>query len=521
MRLSPTHWASWLQFGVFLGVACTNPTSTTTEGADTTTGNMDCSVGSVGCQCTPGGTCDGNLVCASKICVPLDDTSTGVTETNTDTDQPTAGTDTSVGECGAGERPAQRGLRARRALLQHAGRLCAVLRHRQLRGDRSGHAGLRRDQRPAALPAPRATRSGCTGATPVCDPETQTCHACTQHEECTSGACDIATGACFPAGTRCQVDGAGDCDDAGSGSEAEPLCTISEALTRIAVEPQAVLVRPAVYDEPLAVPAMSVVAIVRVGDGAVEITGSADATLGLGSQARVYLDGLEIRDNELGSGVACDAGELWIDRSRIRQHHVSGVSAVDCDVRVRASVLYKNLGEGVFASGGSVKLENSFITENGDKANADNPRGGVALAGGAAATLVYVTLVGNNAYTGGGLSVECEPDAGAEVGQPAQLDRLQRRRLQHLQLRGRRGRVALGVLGCDRRAQRRQPRGGDGRGADARDRRHGDPGCLPADAGHQARRRGDVRRGRPRRRLRGRPAADRRTQLPRGGSAPP
>ena len=414
MRLQPAHWALWLGFGVFLGVACTDPTSTTTEGPDTTTGNMDCLVGSVGCQCTPGGTCDGDLVCASKICVPIDDTSTGVTETNTDTEQPTAGTDTSAGECepangqpNAACGPEEPYCSTLGACVPCSGiASCAAVDPATPACDET--SGL-------CVACTESDASGCTGATPVCDPETQTCHACTRHDECTSGACDITTGACFPADSALWVDGAGDCDDAGSGSEAEPLCTISEALARVAVDPQAVLVRPAVYDEPLAVPATSVVAIVRAGEGAVEITGSADATLGLGSQARVYLDGLEIRDNELGSGVTCDAGELWIDRTSIRQHHVSGVSAVECDVRVRASVLHKNLGEGVFASGGSVKLENSFITENGDKANADNPRGGVALAGGAAATLVYVTLVGNNAYTGGGLSVECEPDAGVEA----------------------------------------------------------------------------------------------------------
>ncbi|WP_096334060.1 hypothetical protein [Nannocystis exedens] len=406
--------ALWLGFGVSLGVACTGPTATTTEGDDTTTGDTECLVGSVGCQCTPGGTCDGNLVCASKICVPLDDTSTGVTTTDTDTGQPTAGTDTSAGECEpANGQP--------NAVCGSDEPYCSTL------GECVPCSGIASCAAvDPATPACDAVSglcvacteddtSGCTGTTPVCHPETQTCHACTSHDECSGAACDIATGACFPADGALWVDGAGDCDDAASGSEAEPLCTIAEALSRVvAADPQAILVRPAVYDGALVVPESSVVAIVRAGAGAVEILGNGDATLGLGNQARVYLDGLELRGNDVGSGVVCDGGELWIDRSLIRQHHVSGVSAVGCDVQVRASALNKNLGEGLFVSGGAVRLENTFITENGDKANADNPRGGLALAGGATATLVYVTLVGNNAYTGGGLSVECEPDPGVE-----------------------------------------------------------------------------------------------------------
>ncbi|WAS98385.1 hypothetical protein [Nannocystis punicea] len=414
MRLSPAHFASWLGFGVLLGVACTNPTATTTEGSGTTTEDPECPIGSVGCACTPGGTCDGNLVCASKLCVPLDETSTGVTETVTETGLPTTATDTSAGECAPANGRPNEACGSEEPYCSTQGECvpcsgiasCAAVDPATPACDAVG--GL-------CVACTESDASGCTGATPVCDPVQQTCHACTQHDECTGSACDLATGACFPAGDALWVDGAGACEDGGSGSEAEPLCTIGEALTRVeAGAPRAILVRAAVYDEALAVPDSSVVAILRAGAGDVEITGTGEATLAIGGGARVYLDGLELRGNDVGNGVACDAGELWIDRSLIRQHHISGVSAVGCDVRVRASTLNKNLGEGLFASGGSVRLENSFITENGDKANADNPRGGLALAGGAAATLVYVTLVGNNAYTGGGLSIECEPDAAEE-----------------------------------------------------------------------------------------------------------
>ncbi|MCY1062991.1 right-handed parallel beta-helix repeat-containing protein [Nannocystis sp. SCPEA4] len=412
MRLSPAHLAFWLGIGVSLGAACPGPSGTTTDGTGTTTESPDCPIGSVGCQCTPGGTCDGALVCASKICVPLDETSTGVaTETAS---EPTSG-DTSAGEC--------------EPMNEQENGLCGAAEpYCSKQGECVACSGITScaaidPSKPACdadsgycVACTANDASGCTEGTPICDPATNTCHACTHHEECSGGACDLATGACFPAADTLWVDGAGDCDDAAGGGEDDPLCTISEALSRVAADaPRAILVRPAAYGEPLVVPASAVVAVVRVGAGDVEITGAGDEALAIGANARVYLDGLEIRGNDLGSGVGCNGGELlWIDRSLIRQHNISGVAAVDCEVRVRASVLTKNLGEGLFVSGGSVRIENTFISDNGDKLNADNPRGGLALAGGAQATLVYATLVGNNAYTGGGLSVECDPDAAAE-----------------------------------------------------------------------------------------------------------
>src|SRR5690606_34306523 len=123
------------------------------------------------------------------------------------------------------------------------------------------------------------------------------------------------------------VDGAGRCDDGGEGSESAPLCTIAEALTRISAgAPRAILVRGAVYDEALAVPADGVVAVVRVGANAVEITASGAEALRIDAGARVYLDQLEIRGNADGSGIGCEGAELWIDRSLVRGHALSGIA---------------------------------------------------------------------------------------------------------------------------------------------------------------------------------------------------
>src|SRR5690606_10608064 len=86
--------------------------------------------------------------------------------------------------------------------------------------------------------------SGCGGTTPICDVEGQACRACVAHDECSGSACDLATGACFPASDTLWVAAGGGCDEAGPGSEAKPLCTVYEALSRVvAGEPRAIRVR--------------------------------------------------------------------------------------------------------------------------------------------------------------------------------------------------------------------------------------------------------------------------------------
>jgi hypothetical protein len=405
MRLSPARLASWLGFGVALGVACTSP-STTPMDTDATSESGGCVVGSDGCPCFPGGMCDGGLVCASKICVPLEDTTEG-----TDTVEPT--TSSTVGECAPADEHESAQCPADEPYCSKTGECvtCSGISCASI--DPAKPACDDASGRCVACTADDA--SGCGGATPVCDVEGQTCRACVEHDECSGGACDLATGACFPAADALWVATGGSCDDAGPGSEAAPLCTISEAMSRVvADQPRAILVRGGVYPDLLAVPAGGVVAVVRVGAEPVAITGLGGYSVAINAGARVYFDGVEIRGNTLGSGIGCDTSEVWIDRSLVRQHNVSGVSASGCSIQVRSSVITKNLGEGVFVSGGGIRIENSFLTDNGDKNKADNPRGGVALAGGAAAELVYTTLVGNNAYTGGGLSVECDPDPGDE-----------------------------------------------------------------------------------------------------------
>lgn len=415
MRVSPARLASWLGFGVVLGVACTGPSATTTDGVDTTTDSDGCPIGSAGCPCTPGGTCDGSLVCASKVCVSPDDTTSGTgTTTGDETTSSATTTTTNAGECTPADEHENEGCPPAEPYCNSKGECvactgissCAVADPTRPACDAG--SGL-------CVECTAQDASGCAGATPVCDGEAMTCRACTEHAECTGSACDIATGACFPVEHALWVDAAGGCDDDGAGSEAAPLCTISAALARVSADkPRAILVRGATYSDPLAVPANSLVAILRVGATAVAIAGPGSESLRVDAGARVYLDGLEVSGNTQGSGIGCTGAEVWVDHTLIRQQAQSGLAAENCTLRLRAAVLTKNIGEGLFLAGGEARLENVFVTDNGDKNIADNPRGGLALAGGAAAELVYTTLYGNSAFIGGGYSIDCDPDAGEE-----------------------------------------------------------------------------------------------------------
>lgn len=410
MWVPPARSVIRLGLGVLLGVACTGPYMTTTESMTTDT---MCPVGSEGCPCTPGGTCDEPLVCASKVCVSTVET-TGVTPVTTSTSSDETGSATVAGECSpADDRP--NGECPELAPYCNTAGRCV---------DCSGIAGC------AAIDsdAPVCDASGqcvacnaddigaCAGDTPVC--ENLSCRACSAHAECPGGACDLATGACFAPEDALWVEGSGACDDAGPGTDGAPLCTIAEALARVAGgpkdTPRALRVSGSTYLEPLVVPSGHVVAIVREGADKLSLTGKGGESLKVESGARLYLERADIAGNVDGNGVTCSGAELWIDGASISGHGASGIQASNCVVRLRASIVTKNASEGLYVSGGQLLVENTFVTLNGGIGG----RGGIALAGGTKAEIVYSTVVANQAGIGFGHSVDCDP---AEPGETMTL----------------------------------------------------------------------------------------------------
>lgn len=395
--------------GVALG-ACTGPYSTTSEG-DSSTGEA-CPVGGLGCECTTGKSCDAGLVCASKFCVkPGGETDTGgmtteVEPTTTAATTTTGGSDCDPGGDG-GPDPA-----------------CPASEPYCVAGQCFACGDIDCNQvspaQPLCDPATGLCATClCDDATPVCDPEAHTCSVCTGHSDCPSSACDLWTGACFPADATLWVDGGGGCDDAGPGDEAKPLCQPGIAFARIGMAGaghHAVRVRPGSYSvqSPLRVPGDHVVALVHAtgeqGDAAVEITAASSSALVIDAGGKLLVDAIALT-NSSADAIVCTSAEARLDRLAIRDGTLRGVAATDCVLVLRRGVLFANMVAGINLRGGSLRLENSFISKNG---NPQTGEGGIYLADGASVDAVYSTWAENRGQAGTPFAVACSDDIAKE-----------------------------------------------------------------------------------------------------------
>lgn len=397
--------------GLTLGVACTGPYSADTEGTDgETTGS--CPVGSLGCPCTSGGSCDPGLACGATGCVKLDEetttsaTSTGVDPTSTSSSDTTAGPECDPDGVG-GVDPA-----------------CPDGRRYCLQGICVDCGGIDCAQLSPSLPKCDLATGACAAcvcddATPVCDPTAHTCSKCDAHDQCPASACDLWSGACMPADATLWVGGGG-CDDAGVGSEASPLCTLSEAFARVSDGPDAsvaVRVQPGDYDvaNPLRAPKDRLVALVHATGGdddpAVRILAAASPAISIDPQGRLLLDAIQLVQGGSDS-LSCKQGEAWLDRLVIAGSVARGMTAESCTLKLRRGVLTGNKTTAGQFMGGAVHFENSFITSNG---NMQNGAGGIYLGAGARLEAVYTTWVDNQAAAGTQYSVACDEDADTET----------------------------------------------------------------------------------------------------------
>lgn len=397
-----------LASGFTLGVACTGPYTADTETTATeTTGG--CPVGSLNCPCTPGGSCDVGLACGAVGCVKLDEdpTTSGTTapEDPTTTSGTTAGPECDVDGAG-GVDPA-----------------CPDGRRYCLEGSCVACGGIDCAQLSPSLPLCDPASGDCVSclcddAAPVCDPMAHTCSKCDAHSQCSASACDLWTGACMPADATLWVGGGG-CDDAGPGSAASPLCTLSEAFARVqdgAAASVAIRVQPGSYavQNPLRAPTGKLVALVHAtggaDDAAVEVAATDSPAIGVDPQGKLLLDAIHLKGGS--DGLSCKQGEAWLDRLTISGAAARGLAAETCTLKLRRGVLVGNKLTGAELKGGAVTLENSFITGNG---NMQTGSGGVYLAAGAKLEAVYTTWVDNQAAAGTQYSVACDEDPDKET----------------------------------------------------------------------------------------------------------
>ncbi|SFD58390.1 hypothetical protein SAMN02745121_00735 [Nannocystis exedens] len=226
----------------------------------------------------------------------------------------------------------------------------------------------------------------------MCDPAANACTSCVAHEQCPSGACNIATGACFE--DALWVDRQAACD--GDGSEEAPFCEIQDAIATIPTDtPTIVRVRsgPTTYKTKIDVGSNLIVAIAGEG-GSATIDVDVDALL-VNDDARVYLKDLRFVGSSMsaGNGLVCLNAEVWTDRVEFSSRESVAVDAIGCTLQIRRSRLYANPGGGIKVDKGKARIENSFVTSNGGNFS---QYGGVHVVSGGELDIVYSTIIGNN-----------------------------------------------------------------------------------------------------------------------------
>ena len=407
------------------------PGTTETSGSDSESG---CELGTLDCQCRPDQTCDSGLLCASNTCIEnpqatttgpvtttssatMGSTSEGTTETTSG--GPTTTSDTSVEpECdpamGTANNPACAGV--------------AGLPYCSADGECVSCSEISCAQATPLTPVCDAESgrceqctaddaSACAGSTPICDAAAMKCVPCVEHGQCASGVCHLEAGSCFPPKELWVNKAAIGCAG-GDGSMASPFCEIDDAVKKVGLsDPTIIRVLPAAspYTAPVVVQESRVLAIFRHGDGKtpVRLDVINASALSVGAGSAVYVDGLAIGGSVNIRGVSCNDAALWLDRSEVEGRKEVGIDGNACDLRLRRSQIAANTIGGIrLKGGGSLRLENSFVVNNG---NFGSLFGGVSLEGGVSASIAYASIIANNVQAGGAASLACGAGDKVEV----------------------------------------------------------------------------------------------------------
>lgn len=250
----------------------------------------------------------------------------------------------------------------------------------------------------------------CPDNEPFCDVNTATCNTCTTHEHCPDTACNLETGECFPEDNIIYVDNTPTmnnmmyCSDNPGNNGHDPLvpiCRLSIALTKVVPdEPATIKIKQGQLpqDQANAVPPGVTVAIVRNGGTPATLArnGSA-AALSMSGQSLVFVHRISAFSTTKGVTsplIQCSGDStLWLDRVNLFDGKY-GVTATDCMVHIRRSVVFQNQSGGIDIttsndmSMSKLWLENSFVTDNGDVF-------GIRVAKRSFLEVVYSTIVAN------------------------------------------------------------------------------------------------------------------------------
>jgi len=255
--------------------------------------------------------------------------------------------------------------------------------------------------------------SACKGSNPVCDTLAGECTICTEHAQCASGACNKFDGTCFPQNAL-WVDKLAPCNGA-TGSKEKPYCEIQDAAATIGKnDPTLIWVEPsAPYEKTVSIESSRVVAIRSTSDTNSRLSVEGLPSLLVNQGSVTFLERLQIDYPSEDRGVVCSGGSLWADHVQIQGRHNLGVDAMaNCQMVFRRSKIANNSGGGIQLSGGSLRLENSFVVSNGSDFS---EIGGVTTNQGAELNLVYSSVISNQAQNELRLSMGCSPDTSGTV----------------------------------------------------------------------------------------------------------
>lgn len=445
-------------------------TAETSETSDATATSSDevtgCTIGERGCPCTPGGGCDPDLVCddEKKRCVEPD-TSSEVTSAVTtaestdsgDTSSTTAldetATDDSTSE--GSETTAPPVECAKTDLVNFApdcpnparpfcgeDNLCTGCT------DDAQCSGATAGQSPACGAAGACVQCDevdavgngqCSDKNPHCNLDEFKCEGCLEHSECPGTACDIAARTCFKSdrmlyvrrgptpGYPCTY------EVPQGGSKSLPYCNMQPAIDHAQFnsassgwiftlmiadsnEEHSGFVVPAV-DTPVSYaikhePGTPIDLHTRFVDYGPVIT--------VNNRVTLYLIDMGVEQHEDSfadehRGIDCTSGgSLWLDSSRVLRSVGPGIRAEGCDVHLRRSSIAFGRTEGIEMVGGSLQMENSFISRNSWRQGFGG--GALFLSGGAAAKLVYTSLIDNaNEKPNRGDNLFCDGPVSAEI----------------------------------------------------------------------------------------------------------
>jgi len=217
--------------------------------------------------------------------------------------------------------------------------------------------------------------------TPACDAETGVCTGCTEHDQCPTGACRIATGECFAESNRLWVDNTfGGCAG-GTGTEDNPFCNVTDAMAvldaQVGSEPWAIFVAgsPNAYEGSIDPNDNRPVAIIGPQAGlAATLYNENGFTIDLWAQSpETYLHRLTIDRGFGGPTIRCATGQVFVTDTALvggdTTAHVTG-----CSLRLRRTVVNTN-GLGIFVDGGELLADQTDI---------ENSSGGLVIDGGSA-----------------------------------------------------------------------------------------------------------------------------------------